>query len=116
MFGALFVAMWRGWLVPGSRAEKELARLTASWERRLVDLTTQWDDRLREAHEREEAWRAAYGVQAEISRVTTAQTGELMQSFGVLEQFIRSTPAAIATLQRLHSVPPPETTEGTTRP
>jgi hypothetical protein len=113
MFGALFVAMWRGWLVPGSRAEKEITRLTATWERRLADLTTQWDDRLREAHDREESWRAAYSVQTEISRTSTAQTAELMQSFSVLEHFIRATPSAIATLQRLHSVPPPEKTEGT---
>lgn len=107
--GGLYLALARGWLYTG-RSVQDLKDEHAS---KLTELREGWNARLREAHERENDWRAAHGVQVEISRTATAQTGELMQSFGVLEQFIRSTPAAIAAVQRLHSVPPPENTEGT---
>jgi hypothetical protein len=95
MFAALFLALWRGWVVPGSTID----RLTAMWEARL-----------KEAHEREQAWRVAHDLQTQISHVATTQTGELMQSFAVLESYIRSTPDAIA---RLRSVPPPDREEET---
>lgn len=100
----LFTALWRGWLVTGPQVDK----LTKRYDNEIERLERQWTERLTEARERERAVWVAHDRQAELARVSTAQTGELMQSFGVLEQYIRATPAAIARL----AVPLPEQTEG----
>lgn len=101
--GGLYVALARGWLYTG-RSVQDLKDEHSS---KFSALGEQWNARLTEAHEREDSWRLAHNVQAEISRTAANQTNELMQSFGVLEQFIRATPEAIV---RLRSVPPAEET------
>lgn len=113
MVTALFVALWRGWLVPGSTVDRLTKRYDAELERQDAELTrleVQWRERLAETLVREHDWRSAHNGQAEIARVATAQTAELLKSFTVLEHYIRSTPRAIA---ELRAVPPVE--EGTTR-
>lgn len=81
MLAALFVALWRGWLIPGSTLDR---------------ITRQWEERLAEAQKREQDWKAAHDQQAELARTAAEQTGELLGSFEVLESYIRATPAAIA--------------------
>lgn len=105
MFGGLFTALSRGWLYTG----KSVRDLKEQHAAQLTELRDQWNARLSESQEREQAWREAHNLRAAQAATATAQTAELMQSFGVLEQWIRATPAAIA---KLHSVPPPEQTEG----
>ena len=86
MVGIIFVAIWRGWLIPGSTLDR---------------ITKQWEARLQEAHQREADWKTAHDRQQEIAGTAVAQTGELLKQFGVLENFIRATPTAIAQLRSL---------------
>lgn len=81
---AIFVALWRGWLIPGATLDR---------------ITKQWENRLAESHQRGDDWKTAHDRQQEIAATATAQTGELLKQLGVIESFIRATPSAIA---RLH--------------
>jgi hypothetical protein len=75
MLGVFFLALWRGWIVPGSTLDR---------------LTTQWEARLREAHDREQSWKTAHDRQQDIALTATHQTGQLLESFGVLEVWVRA--------------------------
>ena len=89
--GALvFLAIWRGWLVPGPTLDR---------------ITKQWEDRLVEAYQREVDWKTAHDRQQQIAHTAVNQAGELLKQFGVLESYIRATPDAIS---RLRDVNRPE--------
>ncbi len=88
---AIFVALWRGWLIPGSTLDR---------------ITKQWESRLTEASQRGDDWKIAHDRQQEIAATATAQTGELLKQLSVIENFIRATPSAIV---RLHALSQEET-------
>lgn len=84
---AIFVALWKGWVIPGST---------------LTTLIKQWDQRLREAHERERDWKKAHDRQQEVAATAVDQTEALLESFDVLEKYIRAVPAAAKVLEAEH--------------
>jgi len=65
MLGLLFLALWRGWVVPGPT----VTRLEASWRERAA-----------EAREREREWRRAHDSQEQISRMAVGQTERMVSA------------------------------------
>lgn len=86
MVAVLFLALWRGLLVPGSTLDR---------------LTKLWEERLREARNREDSWKTAHDKQQDVARMAAQQTQELLESLGVIEVFIRGNPSAREQLRAL---------------